>query len=71
MARLFESNCEFGLFKIMVHLLNHLCDDLEKIWSLRFYILPPLNLIAAFKLTYTRTCMRRATRMPKMASGLK
>lgn len=37
MARLYEDHCECGFFPMNVHLLNHICYDLENVRGIQVF----------------------------------
>lgn len=72
MVHLFENHCECGLFSIKFHLLDHLCDDLEKFHTIKvFHDAPYEHINVVLRREYRGTYIMKATRIREEASVLK
>lgn len=67
-----KAGCGCVLFRINFHLLNYLCDDLERFCCIKFFDDAPYkHLNAVRKGAHRRASLKRATRMQERAPTLK
>lgn len=72
MGRLFEDDCEFGLYRMPFHHFGNLCEDMEKLCTIQLSNTAPCgppNLSA--KSTYRITSIRKAPIMQETASAMR
>lgn len=67
----FKDHCELGSFTIKFHVVNHICEDLEKFEIVRFLGASAYgHFNVVLYRAYFRTSVRRASRTKEMSGAL-